>query len=119
VAVVEDLPQPLDDVAGNLEDTGWAAEVCDPDWRPVYVTSQLREILGSKNDAELAIGRHILEVRGTPFWQSIIDPDGSGQWVAENVPQMLADDPSVRDRLLTFGRSSRRPSPPPWARGRR
>jgi class 3 adenylate cyclase len=102
VAVVEDLPQPLDDVAGNLEDTGWAAEVCDPDWRLVYVTSQLREILGSKNDAELALGRHILEVRGTPFWQSIIEPDRSGQWVAENVPHMLADDPSVRDRLLAM-----------------
>jgi class 3 adenylate cyclase len=109
VAVVEDLPQPLDDVAGNLEDTGWAAEVCDPDWRLVYVTSQLREILGSKNDAELAIGRHILEVRGTPFWQSIIDPDRSGQWVAENVPQMLADDPSVRDRLLTMVKPHVRP----------
>ena len=109
MAVVEDLPQPLDDVAGNLEDTGWAAEVCDPDWRLVYVTSQLREILGSKNDAELAIGRHILEVRGTPFWQSIIDPDGSGQWVAENVPQMLADDPSVRDRLLTMVKPHVRP----------
>ena len=109
MAVVEDLPQPLDDVAGNLEDTGWAAEVCDPDWRLVYVTSQLREILGSKNDAELAIGRHILEVRGTPFWQSIIDPDRSGQWVAENVPQMLADDPSVPDRLLTMVKPHVRP----------
>jgi class 3 adenylate cyclase len=102
VAVVEDLPQPLDDVAGNLEDTGWAAEVCDADWRLVYVTSQLRDILGSKDDAELAIGRHILEVRGTPFWQSIIEPDRSGQWVAENVPHMLADDPGVRDRLLAM-----------------
>jgi class 3 adenylate cyclase len=102
VAVVEDLPQPLDDVAGNLEDTGWAAEVCDADWRLVYVTSQLREILGCRDDAELAIGRHILEVRGTPFWQSIIEPDRSGQWVAENVPQMLADDPSVRERLLAM-----------------
>jgi class 3 adenylate cyclase len=99
---VEDLPQPLDDVAGNLEDTGWAAEVCDADWRLVYVTSQLRDILGSKDDAELAIGRHILEVRGTPFWQSIIEPDRSGQWVAENVPHMLADDPGVRDRLLAM-----------------
>jgi hypothetical protein len=102
VAAVEDLPQPLNDVAGNLEDTGWAAEVCDADWRLVYVTSQLRDILGSKDDAEHAIGRHILEVRGTPFWQSIIEPDRSGQWVAENVPHMLADDPGVRDRLLAM-----------------
>ena len=109
MAVVEDLPQPLDDVAGNLEDTGWAAEVCDADWRLVYVTTQLREILGFRDDAELAIGRHILEVRGTPFWQSIIDPDRSGQWVAENVPQMLADDPSVRDRLLTMVKPHVRP----------
>ena len=109
MAVVEDLPQPLDDVAGNLEDTGWAAEVCDADWRLVYVTTQLREILGFRDDAELAIGRHILEVRGTPFWQSIIEPDRSGRWVAENVPHMLAEDPSVRDRLLAMVKPDLRP----------
>ena len=100
MAVVEDLPKPLRAIASDLEETGWAAEVCDADWRLVYVTSQLRGILGRNDDADLALGRHILEVRGTPFWQSIIDPEQrSGTWMAENVPQMLADDPSVRDCL--------------------
>ena len=102
MAVVEDLPQPLDVLAGSLEETGWAAEVCDADWRLVYVTTQLQGIVGSSDYGELAIGRHILEARATPFWHSIVDPDRRGQWVAENVPQMLADDPGARDRLAAM-----------------
>ena len=102
MVVVEDLPPALRVIASDLEETGWAAEVCDADWRLVYVTSQLRDILGRADDADLALGRHILEVRRTPFWQSIIEPERSGTWVAENVPQMLADDPSVRERLATM-----------------
>ena len=84
MVAVEDLPPPLDVIAADLEATGWAAEVCDADWRLVYVTSQLRGVLGSSlGDADLGHGRHILQVRGTPFWQSIIDPDRSGQWASE------------------------------------
>jgi class 3 adenylate cyclase len=109
VVVVEDLPKPLRAIASDLEETGWAAEVCDADWRLVYVTSQLRGILGPNDDADLALGRHILEVRGTPFWQSIIDPERSGTWMAENVPQMLADDPSVRDQLADMVTPELRP----------
>jgi class 3 adenylate cyclase len=102
VSSVGDLPKPLDVLALDLEETGWAAEVFDADWRLAYATSQLRGILGTSVEAELGIGKHILEVRTTPFWESVIDPDRRGQWLAENVPQILADDPEGRDRLATM-----------------
>ena len=124
MVVVEDLPKPLRAIASDLEETGWAAEVCDADWRLVYVTSQLRGILGRNDDADLALGRHILEVRGTPFWQSIIDPERSGTWMAENVPRCSLTTPACATGSPTWShpscaRSSRRPSPRRWARGRR
>jgi hypothetical protein len=78
----EQLPQPLEAIASDLEATGWAAEVCDADWRLVYSTSQLRGILGAGDDAELGIGLHILESRGLPFWLDIIDPETAADWAA-------------------------------------
>jgi class 3 adenylate cyclase len=98
----EQLPQPLESIASDLEATGWAAEVCDADWRLVYSTSQLRGILGAGDDAELGIGLHILESRGLPFWLDIIDPETAGDWAAMNVPHMLGDDPGGRDRLAAM-----------------
>jgi class 3 adenylate cyclase len=95
----EDLPSPLDEIATNLEATGWAAEVCDAEWRLAYATSQLRGIIGAEGDAEIGIGLHLLESRRLPLWQSILDPETNERWLQENVPQMLADDPSARERL--------------------
>jgi class 3 adenylate cyclase len=102
VLAPEQLPQPLDLVASALEDSGWAAEVFDADWRLAYATTQLRAVLGAGEGAELGVGLHILEVRRTPFWEAIIEPARRGRWLAENVPQMLADDPGARDELVAL-----------------
>jgi class 3 adenylate cyclase len=60
VASPDDLPRPLDVIAASLEATGWAAEVCDADWRLVYATSQLRDIVDARDDdAALGIGLHL------------------------------------------------------------
>jgi class 3 adenylate cyclase len=99
VASPEDLPSPLDQIAANLEATGWAAEVCDAEWRLAYATTQLRGIIGVDDDAEIGIGLHILESRRLPLWQSILDPETNERWLEENVPQMLAEDPGGRERL--------------------
>jgi class 3 adenylate cyclase len=102
VAAPADLDSPLDLIAANLEDTGWAAEVCDADWRLVYATSQLRGIVGNPNDAELGIGRHYLESRALPFWRSILDAKTMQRWLRENAPQMLAEDPDSHPRLAAM-----------------
>jgi class 3 adenylate cyclase len=102
VAAPADLHSPLDLIAANLEETGWAAEVCDADWRLVYATSQLRGIVGHPGDSELGIGRHYLASRVLPFWRSILDADTMQRWLRENAPQMLAEDPASEPRLAAM-----------------
>jgi class 3 adenylate cyclase len=102
VAVPTDLDSPLDLIAANLEETGWAAEVCDADWRLVYATSQLRGIVGNPSDAELGIGSHYLESRALPFWRAILDTQTMQGWLRENAPQMLAEDPASEPRLAAM-----------------
>lgn len=83
----------LDRVIEGLEATGWAAEVCDAEWRLVWVSSQMRALIAHDDDRELGIGMHILESRREAAWQRLVSMEAQREWISLNVPQMLADDP--------------------------
>jgi hypothetical protein len=48
----------LRQVIEELERTGFAVEVVDPEWRLVWISSQLREMVGEDDDQTLGIGLH-------------------------------------------------------------
>lgn len=83
----------LDRIIEGLEATGWAAEVCDAEWRLVWVSSQTRALIGQEDESGLGLGQHILESRKLPAWRRMVSLEAQEQWVRENVSQMLADDP--------------------------
>ena len=41
------------------------------------------------------MGEHILESRKRDPWQRMVSIEAQKQWVEQNVPQMLADDPGA------------------------
>jgi class 3 adenylate cyclase len=90
----------LDTIVEGLENTGWAAELCDADWQLVWVSSQTRALIAQYDENELGIGMHMLESRQLPGWIRLVDEDSQRAWIAQNVPQMLADDPDSAERLL-------------------
>jgi class 3 adenylate cyclase len=89
----------LDEIIDGLEETGWAAEVCDADWNLIWVSSQARTLIGQEDDSGLGLGKHILESRQEQAWQRVVSASAQEQWVRLNVPQMLADDTGAKDRL--------------------
>ena len=89
----------LDEIIEGLEETGWAAEVCDADWNLVWVSSQTRALIGQDDDSGLGLGKHVLESRREPAWQRVVSVEAQEQWVRLNVPQMLVDKPEDRERL--------------------
>jgi class 3 adenylate cyclase len=93
----------LDEIVRGLEETGWAAEVCDADWTLIWISSQARALMG-EDDGELGLGKHILESRRQPAWQRLVSDEAQELWVRLNVPQMLADDPGSKERLADIGR---------------
>jgi class 3 adenylate cyclase len=102
---VSDARDPrLDEIVRGLEETGWAAEVCDAEWRLIWVSSQARALIGGEDDSQFGIGKHILESRQTPVWQRMVSTEAQEGWVRLNVPQMLADDPDSKDRLAKLGK---------------
>jgi class 3 adenylate cyclase len=89
----------LDTIMEGLEATGWAAEVCDAEWRLVWVSSQTRSLLGQEDDSDLGIGEHILSSRQHEPYRRMVSKEAQQQWASLNVPQMLADDPGGNERL--------------------
>lgn len=90
----------LEAIADGLESTGWAAELCDAEWRVVWASSQGRKLIGGyTGEAGPAIGKHVLVNRRRLGWTRLVAPEAQEQWHRENVPQMLADDPDAAERL--------------------
>ncbi|GAC1315730.1 MAG: hypothetical protein NVSMB25_00130 [Thermoleophilaceae bacterium] len=91
-------------IASGLEETAWAAELCDARWRLVWVSSQLRTLLGEDDNEALGIGSHVVESRALPAWRRTVSDDIQAEWLAENVPQMVEDTPGGRDALSAMVR---------------
>ncbi len=89
----------LETVIQGLEETGWAAEVCDADWRLTWVSSNARTLIGQDDDTDLGLGKHVLESRQHSAWQRLVSLEAQEQWVRLNVPQMLVDDPGSAEKL--------------------
>ena len=89
----------LDSIIEGLEATGWAAEVCDAEWRLVWVSTQTRALLGQEDDSGLGIGEHILVSRQREPYRRMVSTEAQDQWAQLNVPQMLVDEPGGNERL--------------------
>jgi class 3 adenylate cyclase len=94
----------LDWIVDGLESTGWAAEVCDAEWRLVWVSPQTRALIGNPPESELGIGEHLIQSRRRDAWQRMISLEAQEQWIKLNVPQMLVDDPDSKERLAEMAR---------------
>lgn len=92
VTISRSLDSLLGATAQRIEETGWAAELCDCDWNLVWVSGQMRTILGHPTDAELGIGRHMLESRLGRAWLGAPDRV-TKQWIKDNVPLMIEHTP--------------------------
>ncbi len=80
-------------MAEQLERTGWAAQLLDPEWRLVWVSNELRTLIGAPDAADLGYGRHMVEGFQTGGWMNTVTPDTTVRWLGELLPRMRADTP--------------------------
>jgi class 3 adenylate cyclase len=97
---LERLDASLKGMAAGLEETGWAAELCAPDWTLVYVSSQLRALLGHPSDEDLGLGEHIVVSRQRPAYDRFVSEASGTAWLSQNVPHMLDSTPGGRAAIL-------------------
>lgn len=94
----------LETLAEQLERTGWAAELCDANWRLIWVSSQLRLLLEAADDAEVGLGQHLLHSRASAAWRRVTTEASLRAWVAANLPVLIDDDPPRAAQLMTDAR---------------
>jgi class 3 adenylate cyclase len=115
-----ELTQSAREITAQLEETGVAAELVDPDWRLVWVSPQLRALTGAGSDEELGLGRHIVETRTLPaWWQFVSDETALGfarevmPYIADGTPGGLAALREVADSIFQPVLSEIEPKPMP------
>lgn len=89
-------------VIDELEPTGGAIEVLDSEWRLVWISDELKGLLGTDDEEQLGYGRHILERYQLPPWRSMITDESAAQAFARNVPYLAHGTPGGVDALREF-----------------
>jgi class 3 adenylate cyclase len=103
------LDPPFATVAAGLEADGWAAELWDSEWRLMWVSPELKRILGEEDEAQLGYGEGIFTARLREPWRRSTTPEAYSnigketlRWVAAGLEgggpalvQKLAGDPQL------------------------
>ncbi|HEX2051310.1 MAG TPA: adenylate/guanylate cyclase domain-containing protein [Actinomycetota bacterium] len=81
----------LADYADHLERLQWSALLVDEQWRLVWVSSSLKAFVGASSDAELGVGRHIVEAVTSETWMRTVAPDSQVEMFGVLMPFVLGD----------------------------
>ena len=105
----------------RVDDAGWAADAYDSEWRLIWVTEELKTLLGTTDRAELGYGRHFIQTRTLPAWNSAISQQSALETLSEFFPFALHDTPGgaaavvegIEDPDARKFITSLEPKPPP------
>ncbi|MDQ3771405.1 MAG: hypothetical protein M3343_04855 [Actinomycetota bacterium] len=114
----------LREVAEQLEATGWAAEILDTDWRLVWLSSGLLELIGERDPAKLGYGEHLFEHFRRETWTKLMTPESLLNLIEVELPMVLNDMPGGKEELKRIAGPDlddlidsieERTTPPIWA----
>jgi class 3 adenylate cyclase len=72
----------LNEVALELAKTGWAAAILDADLHLMWVSDELKALLGEDDETKLGYGRHIVEVWWSGTWaDAVTDESRLASWL--------------------------------------
>ena len=89
----------LDLVAEQVARSGWAAMICDPDYRLVWVSDELKALIGEQDERKLGIGEHLLTAWWSETWSSKVTLESELRSFMEAGPYLLARTGGDRDEL--------------------
>jgi class 3 adenylate cyclase len=117
----------LEPVKEALDRTRWGASIYDPSWNLVWVSEELADLLGTRDEAELGLGQHVFAVFRRPRWRQSITSASRLKMLAENLDYILHDTPGGKETIAPhldgeqeldlLERAGPRRPPPIWAYG--
>ena len=89
----------LREIAEQLEETGWAAEIFDSDWRLVWLSTGILDLIGESDPERIGYGRHIFEHFKRDTWTKLVTPESLVSMLEVELPMILHDMPGGREEL--------------------
>jgi class 3 adenylate cyclase len=95
VEVGRDLAQ----VAREVEKTRSAAVLCDEQWRLVWVSSQMKVVMGEDDAEKLGVGRHVCEAYLSDTWSGTVTTESEVEAFLNEFPLVAHDTPGGMETL--------------------
>lgn len=83
----------LAEIATVFADARVAAELFDPDWTLIWVSDELKKLVGEEDDERLGVGEHVLVARSNELWSGAATPDSQAAWIQINLGYVLHETP--------------------------
>jgi class 3 adenylate cyclase len=90
----------LQEVVEELEQTRWAAALTDPEWNLVWVSNEMKKLLGESDEEKLGYGRNMLEVWNTDVWSRSVTRDSQLESFGQGIPHMMGEIPGGKERII-------------------
>ena len=77
--------------ADHIERLQWSALILDADWNLTWVSPELKEFIGTRNESELGYGLHLVEAFLQDSWLRTVHPDSLVRIFRDVAPFMVTD----------------------------
>ncbi|MGH2693695.1 MAG: adenylate/guanylate cyclase domain-containing protein [Actinomycetota bacterium] len=89
----------LAEIAEALKTTRSAAVICDAEWTLVWISDEMKIVLGETDPDALGIGKHMLEAYLSDTWCLAITPETQMRMLVDHFPILIKDTPGGVQRL--------------------
>lgn len=93
-----------------MEKTRWSFAVCDHEWRLVWVSEDMKVLVGEHDEDKLGYGKHILECWTSDTWHDTVSEESHLSSFFDQVPYILFDTPGGADALMNLTDDAGRPA---------
>jgi class 3 adenylate cyclase len=83
----------LREVAEELDAVACAACIFDSDWDLVWVSTELKVLMGEEDEGKLGYGKHVIEIYSSPTWALLITSESQFNMFQQHLPRYLHDSP--------------------------
>ena len=90
----------LQEVIEELEQTRWAAAVTDPEWNLVWISEEMKKLIGEFDEEKLGYGKNMLEVWNSDVWSRSVTRDSQVESFGQGIPYMIDEIPGGKDRII-------------------
>jgi class 3 adenylate cyclase len=102
----EVLPEPswpedprLAEIAHNLAAARGGSMLCDADLNLIWVSEDLKALLGQHDEAKLGYGKHVVEAYMSDTWSDTVTAETQMRMFVEGLPMMVDDTPGGKKGL--------------------